>query len=468
MPVDASIYSKLNGPAPIDIGGLVNTARGALQLQGESSLGDIYSKSTNPDGSIDAGKLGRLAPSAGVLAPQVAQQAQERQQGQQQIDRTKLDNLRQWWQTLDSSLYAHINDPDLDGKKVSQTIYGLIGHQNSMLNGGIFTPQLAVEANKQLYGPDGKYLPPDQIRKKLATFHNRVIDHLQASEYVQVGVNPDGSPKFMTRNGAIINDAAMPRGGAPGPDAQAGDTGEPAQTPHPVAPAGGGGPATLPTLPPGRVGAMEAVGKGSGEQLNADLQANTNYRREVLPLEQAIPALEKLGTSGTGPGADEFNQIKSFLATAGADKFLGIDLSKIKNFDEAKKYLTDWVMATGSTGTNDKLAAAFSSNASTSISNAAAKDVAKTALTIRRMKAAQTAEFLKTKLPADQYTTWAPKWNNAQDPRAYGADLMTPEQVKKLTDSMTTDEKKHFVASLRIAHSHQLTSPQGGWQNEPQ
>lgn len=483
MPIDASIYSKLNGPTPIDINGLVGTARNALQLQGESSLGDIYGKSTNPDGTVDAGKLGRLAPSAGVLAPQVAQQAQSLTQGQQSIDRTKMDNLRQWWQTLDSALYAHINDPDLDGKKVNDTIHGLIGHKTSELNGGIFTPQLAVQASKELYGPNGKFLPADQIRQKLAGFHTRILDNLQASEYVTVGQNPDGSPRLMTRNGAVITDAATPRGGAaPG---AGGNTGQPGATPQPAATPGQGGPAMAPTLPPGRVEATTAVGKGSGDQLVADQQANANYRREVLPLEQAIPALEKLGTTGSGPGAEELNHFKSFLTTVGADKFLGIDIDKIKTFDEAKKYLTDWVMATGNTGTNDKMAAAFSSNASTSISNAAAQDVAKIALSIRRMKAAQTAEFDKTGLPADQYTKWAANWNRTQDPRAYGADLMGPEKAKKLIASLSNkspgkgqtvngkqldlpSDRQKFIDSLRVAHENQLTSPQGGWQNEPQ
>lgn len=480
MPIDASVYGNLKGPAPLDINGMVGTARNALQLQGESSLGDIYGKSTNEDGTIDTGKLGRLAPQAGVLAPKIAEQAQSLQQGQQTIDRSKLDNIREWWKTLDNAVYSHINDPDLEGKKVLDTIHGLIGHKNSDLNGGIFTPQLAVKTAQQLYGPNGKLLPPEQIRQKLAQFHNQVLDHLQASEYVTVGNNPDGSPRMMTRNGAVVSDAAAPRGGAYG-----GNAGAPGQTPQPSAQAASGGPAQAPTLPPGRVEATAAVGLASGNQLAADQQSNANYRREVLPLEQAIPALEKLSQTGTGPGADEFNQIKSFLVTAGADKLLGIDLDKIKNFDEAKKYLTDWVMATGNTGTNDKLAAAFSSNASTSISNMAAQDVAKMALSIRRMKAAQTAEWQKTGLPADQYTRWAGDWNRTQDPRAYGADLMGAEKVKKLVSSLSDkspgkgqtvngkqldlpSERQRFIDSLRVAHENQLTSPKGGWQNEPQ
>lgn len=227
-------------------------------------------------------------------------------------------------------------------------------------------------------------------------------------------------------------------------------------------------PGTMPTaLPPGVGEGQTATGLQSGQQLAADRGTAANYRREVFPLEQAIPALENLGKTGTGPGTEQFNQIKSFLQSSGAGSILGIDTTKIKNFDEAKKYLTDWVMATGSTGTNDKLAAAFSSNANTGISNAAASDVAKSALALRRMKQAQTAEFANTGLPDSDYTKWASTWNIAQDPRAYGVDMMGPEQKQRLLANLNKKgnetDKARFLASLRIADANKLTSPQGGW-----
>lgn len=475
MPIDASIYSRLAGATQgADPNAMINMARNALQFSGESQLGDIYKQSTNPDGTIDAGKLGSLAPQAGVLAPQVAAQAQARAQGQQIIDRNKLDNLREWWKVLDSSIYPLVNKPNLKGQDVLDTVHGLIGHDASVLNGGLFTPQVAIEATKQFYGPNGQMLPPDQIRQKLALFHSRVIDALSNSEYVQSGFNPDGSVQYRTRSGAILNDAMTPRGPAPGN--AGGNTGASGATPQPTpgAPqASGNAPSSGPTggyssPPPGQIGAAEATGTASGQQLAADRNANANYRREVLPLEQAIPALERLGPNATGPLSDEFNQLKQFLTFVGADKILGVDISKMKDFTEAKKYLTDWVMATGSSGTNDKLAAAFSSNASVHIDQASAVDVAKTALAIRRMKAAQTAEFEKTNLPDSQYTKWAAGWNRSQDSRAYAADLMDPKQLDKLVASLKPAEKVKFLNSLRIAHENELTSPRGGWSNEPQ
>ena len=120
------------------------------------------------------------------------------------------------------------------------------------------------------------------------------------------------------------------------------------------------------------------------------------YQRDIFPLKEAIPALERLGTKGTGPGTETINNIKSFVLS----NVPGVKESDfngtVGDYDKAKKYLTDFVNQTGSTGTNDKLAAAFAGNPSVHISNAAAQDVAKSALALRRMQQAQIIEFEKT------------------------------------------------------------------------
>lgn len=218
-----------------------------------------------------------------------------------------------------------------------------------------------------------------------------------------------------------------------------------------------------PTGPvPGAAEAQKETGIGSGVALNDARHRGLNYRQEVFPLETAIPALEKLGKTGTGPGTEEFNHVKSFLQSAGIP---GLDVEKIKNFDEAKKYLTDFVNQNGNTGTNDKLAASFAGNPSVNISNAAAVDVAKSALALRRMKQAQLVEFEKTGLPDSEYTKWASRWNVAHDPRAYGFDLMTPDQRKKVIESFPEGEKGApgprdlFKLQVTAAHKNGIINP---------
>ena len=95
MPIDTSIYQN-TGQKPLDIGGLIEMARGAQRLQAESSLGDIYAGATNPDGTIDAGKLGAATNMrrAGVMAPELAARTQQLTKGQNDIDRQKLEDLK--------------------------------------------------------------------------------------------------------------------------------------------------------------------------------------------------------------------------------------------------------------------------------------------------------------------------------------------------------------------------------------
>lgn len=201
---------------------------------------------------------------------------------------------------------------------------------------------------------------------------------------------------------------------------------------------------------PGVQEAAKVTGQASGEQLARHREMVANYQQRVLPLEKGIDALEKLGTKGSGPGTETINNFKSFLLS-NVPGITEEQLSSVKDFDSAKKYFTQYVNENGSTGTNDKLAAAFSGNPSTSISNAVAKDVAKTALSLAKMQVAMNQEFEKTGLPDDQYSKWQAKNFNKYDPRAFGVNLMTSETRSKLIKNMTADEKAKFKESVNAA-----------------
>jgi len=203
--------------------------------------------------------------------------------------------------------------------------------------------------------------------------------------------------------------------------------------------------------PPGSVEAQRAAGSGSGEELVAARHRSLNFQQEVFPLEQAIPALEKLGTKGTGPGTESINHLKSFVLSniPGAD-FKGLK-DDVATYDKAKKYLTDFVNQNGNSGTNDKLAASFAGNPSVNISNAAAVDVAKSALALRRMKQAQLVAFEHSGLPESDYAKFASKWNAHADPRAYGFDLMTPAQRKATLESLPKGKRELFMLNVQDA-----------------
>lgn len=201
-------------------------------------------------------------------------------------------------------------------------------------------------------------------------------------------------------------------------------------------------------LSPKETASQTQTGAGAGSAVNEARVHGLNFTQQVFPLEQAIPALETLGKTGTGPGTEEFNHIKSFLQSAGIP---GFDANKIKDFDEAKKYLTDFVNQNGNSGTNDKLAASFAGNPSVNISNAAAVDVAKSALALRRMKQAQLVAFENSGKPEQDFPKEAGKWAREHDPRAYGFDLMTPEARKKVLESLPAAKRELFMLDVQDA-----------------
>jgi len=219
-----------------------------------------------------------------------------------------------------------------------------------------------------------------------------------------------------------------------------------------------GGPGVVTALPAGDVAAMEETGRAAGQDLAAARIREAKFQQDIAPLQKAIPALEALGTTGTGPGTEQIQEIKSFLLSMGIP---GLDVDKIKDFDEARKYLTQYAQTVGDTGTNDKLAASFAGNPSVSISNAAAVDVAKTALALRKLQNAQLRAFETSGLPESQFSRFATEFNALQDPRAYGIDMMTPEARAKLIGGLKGDEKTKFVQSLRTAIQLGLVQPPG-------
>lgn len=215
-------------------------------------------------------------------------------------------------------------------------------------------------------------------------------------------------------------------------------------------------------LSPGQTKAREITGAGSGTMLAEARNRAASFQRDIFPLMEAIPALESLGTKGTGPGTETINNIKSFILS----NLPGINekdpaFASVATYDKAKKYLTDFVNQTGSTGTNDKLAAAFAGNPSVGISNAAAVDVAKSALALRRMQQAQLLEFERTGLPDEEYAKWVANRTNELDPRAFGIDMMGSEAKKKLLERLDKNKKERelFNKSAQIAIDLGFISP---------
>lgn len=406
------------------IGQINNNALFQKEFAAKQAVGGAFQNALNPDGSIDQAKLstGLQNPAAAYAAPE-AIGSMLQQRGQSIANNRAQFELGASQNAATMNILGPlINDPNPTYAKLQNLAPTLarIGVPANMINGYL----------------QGAPRDPAALKAYLANVNNMAMGPAASSGRVEGPPTAEGAPTQIGLGQAVHLGA----GGAPAA--------------APAAPLG-----ITTGMSPGQNEAQKNVGSSSGAQLAGDLANSNNFRRSVYPLEQAIPALERLGTAGSGPGSDTFNNVKSFIQTLGIP---GVDAGKIKDYDEASKYLTDFVNQTGNSGTNDKLAAAFAGNPSTKISNAAAVDVAKSALSLRRMQQGQVTEWQNANLPDDQYSKWASKWQTQQDPRAYGFDLMSADAQQKLVSSLKGADRTKFIASLQAAdRSGVVNRPQG-------
>lgn len=210
------------------------------------------------------------------------------------------------------------------------------------------------------------------------------------------------------------------------------------------------------TSPPaGEIEAQSRAAQASSDQYSQDTARERTYQQDIVPLQKVLPALESLGTTGTGPGTEQIQEIKSFLTSMG----IIAPTQDLKDYDEARKYLVQYARGAGDTGTNDKLAAAFAGNPSLGISNAAAQDVVKTALSLRRMQNAQIRAFASTGQSPSTYGKWSTQWNAENDPVAYGFDLMKGPERAKYFKGLSAPEKQKFLKSLQTATDLGIVAP---------
>lgn len=416
-----------------------------------------------------------------------ARNAQAVQRGQIGIDAAKFELAMKNIGAVNSTIAGLLGDPEVGKADISKKI---IDATTRLVKDNVYSAQHVTEALKSM--------PTDPVQQ--ANWLRNIYSQTQsAAERGQAffgtpqGI-PTGAgtqigqipmyPGLPVRDRGFIADQLPPntatrqgdpnkpgygQGGYLGPIAPPGiqqgpDSGPPAGFP----PLPGSRPASAPMRPaappvrelaPGQARAAEEAGGASGGALGDARNRSINYQAEVTPLEQAIPALEKLGTKGTGPGTESINHLKSFVLSnvPGAD-FKGLK-DDVATYDKAKKYLTDFVNQNGNSGTNDKLAAAFAGNPSVNISNAAAVDVAKTALTLRRFKQAQLTAFEKTGRPDADFAKEAGRFAREHDPRAFGFDMMTPAERKKVIGSLPKGKRELFMMDVQDAAEAGLIKP---------
>lgn len=407
---------------------------------------------------------------------------QQQVQGQQQIDQTKIDLAHKGYQGLGLMVGALAQDPRVgtaEGPAVIQQ------YADNAVKQGFLTAEQAATALQTVPSD------PSKIPQWLQTVNTQILDGQSrfsaiygtpgtisnGSETLPVttspitGVRPIGAPIQQTLSpesrAELVQTVdgqgrtvVVPKGNVL---AQAGVnpmTAQPQQNqlvapPIPVErqPLGAPQPSANPsggfvTSPSaGTIEAQTKTATASADRFAQDQSREAGFQQNILPLTKAYEAVKQLGTTGMGPGSEQLNEIKSFLVSRGVIS----PTEDLKNFDEARKYLTQSARASGDVGTNDKLAAAFAGNPNLGISNAAAVDVLKTTISLSRLQNAQVRAFQQTGQGAENYSKWANTWNSEQDPVAFGFDLMEPADRAKYIKGLDEKSKANFVKSLSTA-----------------
>lgn len=229
-------------------------------------------------------------------------------------------------------------------------------------------------------------------------------------------------------------------------------TGAP-QTATPVATPSAQGPRpTVAGFAPGETDAM----KVDTERYKTDQAGIPDRQTSVQTLGKALHALD---LTGSGKGAETLYQMRSFLSTltpewANALGFKPWEISTM-NYDLAHKYMTDYARGIATGGTDQARAMAAASNASTSISPEAARDVLKTNVGRERQRIAQVMDAPDS-TSGKGYGSHAAKFATDTDPRAFAFDHYSPAERKALLASMSKSERKRFDRSLEVADKHGL------------
>lgn len=211
-------------------------------------------------------------------------------------------------------------------------------------------------------------------------------------------------------------------------------------------------------LAPGEETALQ----GAAATYNDAMVNAGKYSNRVNPLRQAIPLLEKMKETDVGPTSERWNDIKSTAVTLGAGKLAGIDPEKIKDYNELKKYFTQYASQAAATlgpKTNDGLATAVTSNPNVHMDKLSATELAKVALGIERMQQAAALEFNDLvqagRAQPGTFSRFMLQWATRQDPRAFVYDIMdkkAQEAVRKLPEA----EREKIKEGMRIAEKWKL------------
>jgi hypothetical protein len=427
------------------IGQLNQNALFQQTFAARKAIGQSYQKAIRPDGSIDTPTLMReiqSRPDAGFLAGEASAGALQRQ-GQQILNtqaQFDLNAKRQQFLVDGLGSLADKDNPTLDDVRD----FGVRAARNAGVPGYM--------VNGWIHGlPQGG----PELKKALVTLRNMAIGSASLSTPDTTGFTSEGAPVSGTRGQAGYERAGVGVGGAGGSIIPGGGQiiaggATVAPTPAAVAPAGPANPPGIAGLPPGS--------EKSAGMMQDDLIRAGNFGQEMLPMNQALDAANRLkqkyGTGYFAPGSQGRQEFQSFFygVSPTLARWAGVDPEKLKNYAEAKKYLTQAVASRVGgfgAGTVEQLKTAAGGNPSVDINDMAVDDVLKMMIAARRMEHVQTLQASGG--GGVNYTKNAAKWATGQDPKAFMLDLMSPAQIRDMEKRLKGEDRVRFNRSLSAA-----------------
>lgn len=361
--------------------------------------------------------------------------------------------LAQWFKT---HVAARIMSPDAIAGSV-------VGSPGTMSNGQQIQPGVVggpLSANPGAFTPAGGATQVFPSRSELATQVGRAAT---ADDAATLGV-PIGTPLTETMLQRLQQQGA---GGLTGPAGVIGKGGPVSPQNPPRLPAT---PSTAPSTPTAATGRPVVTGlpptapaemDASTQQYNSASAAANTFRQRVFPLQQAATALQ---SADTGPGSETVNQIKSFLLAQSPDSLKknlpNVDPNKIASYDEAVKYLAQYAsQQPGAAQSDMHLGLAQVANASTHISNQAARDVVQNALGLERMQHAATLSFNQQHPEPGAgalYNRWMQNFASQNDPRGFAWDDYDPTKQRSLLQNMSRNDKTRLLTSVTLARQLNL------------
>jgi hypothetical protein len=327
----------------------------------------------------------------------------------------------------------------------------------NILNGGAIqktlSPSEAIAPTPVLIrNPDGTYSRSNVTREQFGSMAAQGpvatepaltasgLTPAEATATVDI-TGPDGTKYTVTKQ-QFVNmtgggGGASRPGGAPGASAM--------QAPAP------GIPGVQTGARPGQLAAADVLGTQSAKQ-GIDLQSLAD---QVPVRKAALQNMESaLQNFTSGPGADWKLFAKSLVNANVAPIF---DPQKIASQEEFTKQATQVALQqlqTLGTGTDEKLGSAIKANPSTALSKLGNQQIMQLLKGNEDAIAAKNQawqEWLTQGNGPESYGKFSTAFNKQFDPRAFQAAYMTPDERKKLVDSMSERDRATFRNNFNLA-----------------